>query len=394
MHSLSRGPEGLENTADLGVKSGASFDSAGTLNSMARTWVLQMRQGPLKSIKEVKPVQPVAPLPGQEPRIPNAPTEALPSAAKLSDDTGSIRAQVNRMILAGDFDHAIPLLRDAVDRAPFDVLRRVMLVQTLLDANMNKEAGLEADRATKLFANSAELRSLAAKAWLAAGKADEAQNALNEAIARNPKSSATLMLLAELSLSHQEPDKALDYLDKAIEGTPSSGAHFLRALCRALLGGADGVKLDLSASDKVGPIEAVDQQRQYELAATVLDDSVKALGNDVKEILRLTAAKSDVATVRDRAANAIRLMQAHVTFLSLVNVPSGFRGSNDRRLLAHKLLTQALDDILLALNGSGEDSLTDATINLGEAIKQAAVARNTFADEKRALLTGGSGSSN
>ena len=70
-----------------------------------------------------------------------------------------------------------------------------------------------------------ELRVLAARAWMRAGKPDEAQTDLNEAMARNPDGAGTRLLLGEIGIAQLKPERALDHLSKSIAAGDSAEAE-------------------------------------------------------------------------------------------------------------------------------------------------------------------------
>jgi tetratricopeptide (TPR) repeat protein len=372
-----------ENMSDGGRKQvGDDISQAG--RSMARTWVLQISQGPFRGIPTRKKITTPVEASGQEPK----PVE--PVVTPKIDDDGQLKLQVDRLIHQADYPRAIVVLRDAVDEKPFDVDRRILLVQALLDSNDSSAAGEEADRAVLLSPNRAELRALAARAWLAAGKTDEARSALNEAIARDPNGVKTRLMLAELSLARFEPEKARDHLDEAIKDHPTRQAYYLRGLSNALLGDLAGVNVDVAAYSKRSDSETlVELQRHYVLTAAAIDDSLKTMGDETRQLMSRAMVRPDEASVHDKIADSLRLLQARVAFLSGFTAPDPFKGSHDRRILANQLFIQTMLSMQSYCSGGGADAMTDARLDLGEALKEASGARTSFAEEQKPSASGG-----
>jgi tetratricopeptide (TPR) repeat protein len=370
---------------NLGVNGshGVSADQSG--ESIARTWAMHICLGPLKSVVAHVKLPTKAVAAGQAPE----PIEGAP-AAKVDTDS-QVKTQVDTLVQAGDFARAVAVLRDAVDQKPFDVDRRILLVQALLDCHRSSEAGEEADRAVLLAPDNDELRALAARAWIAAGRSDEARSALNGAIARNPGGEHTRLMLAELSLARQEPDKALDHLDAAIKERPTREAYYMRGLCRALLGQPNEVNANLTEANKLSdPISPADLTRLYALAGAALDEALKTMGEDTRLLMQRAQVHPDDTATHDKVSANLRALQARVAFLSGFPTPEVYRGSNDRRGLATRLLVQTMLAIQSFFSGGGQDAMIDARVDLGEALKEAAGARSAFEAEQNPTAKGDS----
>jgi tetratricopeptide (TPR) repeat protein len=364
---------------NLGVRQNDSVSKDSTSESIARTWVmhLQTDKGPFKAVSPVHAQPTPTDQTGQQPVAPTT-----PPPTKVDDDS-NLKTLVEKLLLDHMTDRAIALLRDAVDQKPYDAERRIMLVQTLLDAHESAAAGEEADRAVLIAPDHTELRALAAKAWLAAGKSSEAQAALTDAIVHNKDDVKTRLTLAEISIARLEPDKALDLLDSSIKQKPTRQAYYLRALCRALLGGSDGLQNDLSAAGKLNETETQsDVRRRYELAASTLDDAFKAMGDETRILLQRATVRPDDAGIHEQVNEYLRVLKSRIAYLNAIPVPAAYHGSNERRLLAHRDMVQTMLSLQSFFSGGGQDAMTDARIDLGEALKQAASAKSAFETEK------------
>lgn len=363
--------------SNLAVRETNGFNVDASEQSIARTWVLHIGSGPLKGVEAHPKMITPTDSPGQAPK----PLEEAPAPKLEGDD--QLKQKVAVLIQASDPTRAISTLRDAVDQNPFDIDRRLLLVQTLLDNGRASEAGEEADRAVELAPDREDLRSLAARAWIAAGKRDAARNDLNETIVRDPQSARTRVMLAELSIGRQEPAKALDNLDAAIKELPSRQAYYLRSICRALLGDSTGVRGDLDQAGKLKQTVApADMLRIYVLAGQALDDGLKSMGDDTRLLMQRALVRPDDSEVKQKVASLLRSLQARLDFLSGFPVPGVYHGSNDRRALAHRLMVQTMQALQSFCSGGGQDAMIDARLDLGEALKEAAGARSAFAAEQ------------
>ena len=363
--------EVFKDEANLSVTLKDMMDLDSTSRSIAHTFVLRMNGGPFKGLPDQPKIKNPTLQPGQAPEVPIAPVK------QDHVTTGSeIKKEIDDLAKSNKMEEAILKARDAVDSQPFDLDRRLQLIELLQSGNP-EVAAVEARRAAAMLPDKVELRVLAARAWIQAGRSDEAQKDLNEAVARDPNAIPTRLLLAEISLQQLEPTKALGHLDEIIKSQDSPSARFLRALCRSLLGGVDGMQIDLAQVIKLEPSSSSETQgHRYVLTVDVLDS---ALGRDISDLRTLIpkiVVKPKDETLKEQAEQMLRLLQTRTTFLSLISVPSANKLAQDQRLLAHKLLTQSVLDIQSYANSRDEDLLAEARINVGEAQKQLTAAKN------------------
>jgi tetratricopeptide (TPR) repeat protein len=355
---------------NMAVSIKEALNSGDTERSIARTIVLRMNAQPFKGLsdhpKEAAPVL----QPGQEPI-----TARMDMGVKGGMTDAQLKASVETLVRTNQTQGAILLMRDAVDAAPLNLDRRMQLID-LLQSESPMAAAEEARRAAILMPERVELRIQAARAWIKAGQSSEAQKDLNEAVARDPNGTPTRLLLGELSLQQLQPAKALGHLDEVIKLQDSAQARFLRALCRSLLGGVDGMQIDLAQSDKLEPVKTPsDLHRRYALTADIMDRELASDGSDARSLLTQIVVKPKDQGLRDQIEQTLRLVQARTAFLTAIAVPPDAKAANDRRILAHKLLTQSLADLQSYSNTPDDDTLIDARINLGEALKQLAAVR-------------------
>jgi len=346
--------------------------------SLVRTWVTLMAADPLKSLGVSPKYQSPDASPGQQPKIP---VEAVvPSTVKV--DNKQLLTDLDAMIKGGQSIPAILMLRDAVDVAPQDVERRVALVRTLLLVNQPELAAAEARRAAELLPDKIELRAMAARAWMQAGREDEAMADLNEAVARDPNSVETRTLLADVNLSKGRPEQALEHLDAVVKEKPTGEAWFKHALCNALLGKKDAVVSDLAKAKEVGYAgSSQDAEARYGFAVDLLQKRVAKMGDDLRSLMQRAQVKRTDPEVTQAATELRNLSQALEALLSTCEVPTLHRSSHDRRVLAFNLLSQTLGDLTSFLGSNDEDTLAEARINLGEALKQNGLAQTAYRTE-------------
>jgi tetratricopeptide (TPR) repeat protein len=346
------------------------IDPQSTALSIAHTFVLRMNATPLKGFADHPKAQNPQLQPGQTPVV--APISAKPIQKTNNEE---LKVEVDSLIKANHSSEAILKLRDAVDQAPLDLERRLLLINEL-QVDQPLAAASEARRAAIVMPEKVELRVLAARAWIRAGKPNEAQEDLNEAVARDPNGASTRLLLAELSLGHLEPSKALGHLDEAIKQQDTSQARFLRAICRSMLGGIDGMNIDLKQVDKLEPTRTPDVVgSRYAQATDILDHAFTQDVNDLRSLIPKIVVKPKDSGLRDQLEQMLRLLQSRTTFLTLIEIPSNLKLPHDQRILAHKLLAQSIIGVQSYSNNSDEDTLAEARINLGEALKQLKIAQ-------------------
>ena len=349
---------------DMSVSLKEIMDPETTARSIAHTFAVKMDSGPFKAFPDQPKIKEPTLQPGQ------APT-AVSTSVKITPQTTDVelRQSVDALVKANRTPEAVLKLRDAVDASPFDFDRRTALIE-LLQTSSPLAAAQEARRAALLMPDKVEFRVLSARAWVQAGQPAEAQKDLNEAIARDPNGAATRVLLAELSLNQLDPTKALAHLDAAIKQQDSGQARFLRAICRSLLGGTDGMLIDLAQADKLESTRSGDLiSKRYAEAVDILDKAFNQDGVSLRSLIPKIVVKPTDQNLRDDLEQMLRLAQARTTFLSSLPVPTNQKLPQDQRILAHKLLIQSLLDVQGYRNGNDEDTLAEARINLGEALK-------------------------
>jgi tetratricopeptide (TPR) repeat protein len=223
-----------------------------------------------------------------------------------------------------------------------------------------------------------------------AGREDEAMADLNEAVARDPNSRETRLLLAEVNLSKLRPQQSIEHLDAVLKEKPEGEAWFKRAVCLTLLGRKDEATADLARAKDVGLGSGPQESAvRYDGALDVMDKSIMQLGVDLRSLFSRAQVQRSAAEVKDGHLLAQNVSVAWSSFLLNSPAPAIHRGSHDRRLLALNLLVQCLNDLGQYLATNDEGTFSDARINLGEALKQYTAAQASYRSE-----IGGTGKAN
>lgn len=339
-----------------------SGDLANSTRSLARTLMVRMNNDPLKSLIATAPlVDTPKPDQGQGPAQVTVTVTPPPTKPNSAD----IIKNANQLLAAKPpkAAQAVGMLRDAVDTSPLDPDLRIALVGALSTYDPDL-AALEAHNASIIMPEVVALRALAAQAWLQAGQPVNAQNELNEAIARDPNSIPTRLLMGQISVAMLKPDKAYEHLDFVIQKQDSPDARFFRALAYALDGRITEMKADLA---KAGG----NQQGNYDFATEILDRDLQLDATQIRALMQRVVVKPDEKSGVEQAGRIRKAYEARSAFLETLPIPPNYRSVHDQRLLAFRLMIQTVSDLQSYMAGGGEDSLSDARIDLAEALRNA-----------------------
>jgi tetratricopeptide (TPR) repeat protein len=353
-----------ELTVTVGKKSSA--EEAG--RSVAHTWSTKLSLGPFGAVAAA----PVVPTPdAAQGQTPTLPTETV---ARPKVDNEGLRRQLDALVTSGQLNDALLAARDAVDEAPLDGGRRQELVRMLTLLKEPRLAAIEARRAADLQTENLELRLASARAWLALGDNDAAQEDFNEAVARNPNSPETRLLLGELSLLKGAPETALPHFDAAIKSSPTFVAYYERAICRALLGGLDGVTKDLGEAAKQTPPTPETTRRVALVALRAVSAATTQSIDALRGLISRAAVRPKVDEVRVGLENLSRQAKSRAALLEAAALDVDLKDVRNRFGLCQSLVLQVISDVQGFVADGTNDSLVDARINLGEAVKQAQAA--------------------
>ncbi|MCO5295931.1 MAG: tetratricopeptide repeat protein [Fimbriimonadaceae bacterium] len=349
-------------------------DPENGIRSLARTWAMKLQTEPLRTL----PVEPLVgtpqPAQGQMPAGVDTPTPG-------TVDNKELLATVEGLTKEGRYESAVVAVRDAIDAEPLDVERRRRLIELLLHMGRPELACTEAQAAAQLIPDRPHLWALAAQAALEAGQLETAQDCVNELVARAPQNPDARLLLGEVRLRMLDPDGAVEHLSAAIELSPTNEAYFLRAVASALNGKIDEAAEDLKRSRAFSLDEPIDAGRRYGLVATLLDQFGADACSQLRDLIPIARVRPKDAEVAKVVGQRWTQLQGIVALQAQLEVPESHRRSFERRDLALKLLAQTLSEIRTFLKDGDEGLLGEATINLGETLKNLSLARELAASE-------------
>lgn len=349
-------------------------DPENGIRSLARTWAMKLQTEPFRSL-------PVEPLVG----TPDPARGQIPIGAEApplgSVDNRELLATLDAMVKEGRHASAVVAVRDAIDAEPLDVERRRRLVELLLDTGRADLACDEARAAALLIPDRPHLWALAAQAALDAGQLETAQDCVNELMARAPQNPDARVLLGEVRLRMLDSAGAVEHLSAAIEIAPTNEAFFLRAVARAFDGGLEAAAEDLKRSQVFNSEEPVDAKGRYGLFASLLDLFATNVGSQLRDLIPIARVKRNDAEIAKAVELRWRQLQGISALQSQIEAPEAHRRSSERRDLALKLLAQTLSEIRTYIQSGDEALLGEATINLGESLKNLALARELASGE-------------
>ncbi len=359
----------------------SAFDKENAARTAARTWALKMSGEPFKDL----PPKPKQGTPDPENSRQTLTNVSIPPPITRKVDNSELKTQINQMLGVGRISTAVNLLRDAVDAEPLDAERRMMLVSALMQILEPSLAAGEAHRGAVLFPEVVNFRVLAARAHLMAGNIDEATQEINEAVARDANAPEIRQLMGEISLKGLRYEAALQHFDIAIQKAPTADAYFKRALAKAMMANLSGCQEDLAEAAKLEPSPTATTVRErYDFAASLIDAMVDQTATDIRGLIQRTRLNAKEQNLPVECSLLLNRTAAITQIFSKLSVPKAHTNSNNIRILALKLLAQCLGDVKGSFGTLNEDVLTDATINLGEALKSYAQAKETYLNEREA----------
>jgi tetratricopeptide (TPR) repeat protein len=354
---------------DIVGKGQSSFEIA---RAAASSLAFKMSEGPFKELPKSRKEEEVPIGKGQSPIIPET-TEDDDSL----NDFAAIQEQVKTFSKNGKIRAAEMLLRDAIDAAPKDAVRRKALIEFL--RQMGKfEAAIEATVSAGQALGDPTLGAIAARILLDAGKTKEASSMINEILAGQPTSVEGRLLSAEIQLRASDPEKALPHIEYALKMSPSSEAYALRAVCRALLGSEDGVKLD---TEKLKKESSEQYAGLYGRILSILDDSLENEQKVIEEMIQKAVLKKNMDEVAETLDGQERLGQSCLALLGDNPANLRFQKSHGLRLLAFNLLIQSMTELKQYVTDRSTETLSDARIDFGEFVKTLKLAKTEFQSE-------------
>lgn len=348
----------------ISVTVGAAADFNSSAATLARTWAALLSEGPFRQF----PARPRVTTP--TPDDGRAGAGARPPAI---DD--SYRSRAQQLIKQGMVTEAINLLRDAVDADPLDASRREELARALLQQGFAQEAATEATRASQMSPDRNDLRFVAVQAWIGLDRPDEANKVLNEALARDMDNPQTLILVGDVALAKGDPGKAVEAYSRSIRVEDSFEARLGRACAYAASGWPEPCAADIAAlpPDRVAA--------GYPRVVAELERALQFVAGEVRETIRAARLRPRERTIIERASRVQRAAAGLARLAATYPAPAKFRESHARRDLAHNLLQQSCLEALEFAKSGVEDVASEATISLGEALKQFQSIREMYLKE-------------
>jgi tetratricopeptide (TPR) repeat protein len=356
------GKEIWHDVQNSGTRHSDALNSEESNYSIAHTWSLQLVGSVFKQLLAHPKLLTPGPSKGNQPP-PTAVTPPPPSGG--SEEIG---VKVKELVQTGHADKAVSLVRDAIDANPFDPKFRIMLVSVY---EQNKDWSAAADtakRGCEVIPDNLQLRRATLKDMILAGRDKDAREELNEILAREPNSSSTKLLESQTYLAVGDYAKATLSLDQAVKRSPSPEAYYWRAMARAAMGGADGVNADIQEYLKKPflPEEASDSCQECEKILIAVTNRDIALSLN---LFQQATLHPDAQETKDQFEQLLNDAVARGDFLQQVPGAAANKQSYGELLLAQKLLVASFASLKEVLKTGNDDSMTDARINLGEAIK-------------------------
>lgn len=332
-----------------------------TARSLARTWILQMGQGPLKGLKPRPKSQTPDPDPGIKP-VPPPQNDPVVQA-----DDFAIRAEYERLTRLGEHRAALQLVRDAVDAEPLNLARRQLLIQVLLERGFAADASKEARRAAGLFPEEVALWRLCARTSIGSGDYPQAIRDLNEAIAREPENAETRMLLGLAQLMAGRNDYAIEHLSASLRIKPSPEALAFRSAASFARGDAEAAKADLAEFTKSFAAAGPDDNSGIRVfLLRFLATSSEAWGAEQRDFLQKVRLKPADTGHNRTLALCISRVEGVQQLAAALGTSTKFPKASAGVDLALNLLRQSLSETQVFLSSKNEEALGDATISLGE----------------------------
>lgn len=343
-------------------------DPENAVRSLARTWSMLLSSEAFKSLPSVPRVPTPDVEPGQMPLV------NLPPPIRQVENK-ELMESVEALVKDRQPHLAINLLREAIDTEPMDSDRRKRLIEVLMGMDRSELAAREARAAADLLRDRPHFWGLAARAWLKAGYIDEAQADLNELVARAPENLEARLLMGEVRLRMLDPSGALDHLTAVIEASPTPEAYFLRSLANAMLGNGEAATEDHTRGNQPsvdGPLPGLER---YSLIVSLTDKFGAEAGSEIRDLIPIARVRPKDAAVAARLEARWSQVLGVLALVGRTQPPDLHKPSHERQDLALKLLAQTIGDFRNFLKTGDDGLLSDATINLGEALKSFTAAR-------------------
>ena len=343
-----------------------------TIQSVMSSLSSKLQAGPLKGMAKF-PKDGGTPVgKGQSPIIPET-NDDDPTL----NDWAAIQVQVKEHIFNRKFTAAEMLLRDAVDAAPTDAIRRKALID-FLQANGQVDAAVAVTIASAEALGDPAMITSAARILLDANRVSEANEIVKDALATDPNNPVVHIIQGEIQLRMAMPEQALKHFENGLKSKPTADGFMLRAICRGLLGSEDGVKLDLDRAIKEDPDLP---KKQYARIASILDAAWDSVGPDIRSLFEKAVLKRSSEEVAETVDAQERMAKACLVLLGENAANPKFEKSHGIRLLALNLLIQITTELRHYIAKGDQESLNEARNDFGEMLKTLVDAKVQFSKE-------------
>jgi cellulose synthase operon protein C len=184
-------------------------------------------------------------------RIPDAKAEMRQAMLKAQGDV-NVRLQLAMFLAqAGDVDAALEELQAAGDDPRVESAR----IEILLNAGRAKEAEEALNAAIAARPESANLKAQLAMLYAATKRSDEALARIDEALSKDPENAIALLTKGRIELARSQADKAVETLEKVRSQLPKN-VEVRATLAQAYrqIGNADAAVRELEAAVEAQPL--------------------------------------------------------------------------------------------------------------------------------------------
>lgn len=344
-----------ERKLDMGATLGGTNAPDLLEHSTARTWVLDLAKEKFETYRRGG-TETLRPADNGVVYTPEPPVE--PAASQEATLT-----EVEGLVAKGQMMQAREVLYQAIDRAPLSMELRRRLVIMLGEMGEREQAAQEATRALALKPDDLDLRLAVTEGALAEGNYDQALNDVNEVLVRQPDHAQALLMAAEIALYRGDPASARAKFLSVMAKQPSFRAQLGLAVTVA----AEG---DLPEAERLISTLPNPPATGYDQLVKRLSGATKHFTAGLIKLLQQLRSSANRPALRPQAELALKQAEAFATLLEKSKlVPSDTKVA-DRRLLAHKLLTQSAGE-LLEFARTGDSEMADiAQLSLSDALKR------------------------
>ncbi len=359
-------------TQGLNVGSGANMDD--TIHSVMSSLNTKLQEGPFKGMAKSPKAGDGGIGKGQSPVIPDT-NDDDPTL----NDWNAIQEKVKEKLAEGKRRAAETMLRDAIDAAPTDPVRRKALIDLLQGSVDTIDAAVEVTIAAAEALGDPSMITKAARILIDNDKIDRANEIVKDAIVSQPNNPEVQLLQAELQLRTSKPDQALAHVENALKVKGTAEGFLLRAICRALLGSAEGAKLDIERATKENPQIL---STNYIQIASIVDSALEVEGPDLRSLVQKAELKRTADEVTEGLDAQDRMAKACLLLFGENAMNPKFEKSHGIRLLALNLLVQTIAELRHFSTQGDAGSLSDAKNDIAEIVKTLAEAKEAFSKDR------------